>query len=278
MQPSWVTGAQILQDSVEACSAEVFCRPRRGKASANARLASPPVPPLFIAGFATRRPATQLNRGDGRLALLDLEPAAAVGAHVLDQRDEGAALVGELIGDARRDLGKGAALDDALLLERPQAKRKGARADALQRALQFTEPERGIREIADDQEGPLAGDDLRRTADGTFTVHHGARIAAKLYFVKRCGGWIRRSRRLALDRDPVEADLVDLHPVGLAVHRVDHILGLAWAKGKQRAIGWAGDAGALSAELINVLREREIRALLVEGATQVDQRGRDLIG
>src|SRR4051812_35153691 len=99
---------ECCRTSVEVCSAKAFSRPRRGKASAKARFASPRVPPLFIGGFATRRPATQLNRGDGRLALIDWEPAAAVRAHVLDQRDQGAALVGELIGHARRDLGEGA--------------------------------------------------------------------------------------------------------------------------------------------------------------------------
>src|SRR5215204_1375589 len=111
-----------------------------------------------------------LDGGCGRLALLEREPATAVGAHVLDQRHEGAALVRELIGHARRHLGEGAALDDPLLLQRSQAQREGARADALERALQLTETERGIRQVTDDQQGPLAGDDFRRPADGTFAI------------------------------------------------------------------------------------------------------------
>src|SRR3954452_8363327 len=53
-----------------------------------------------------------------------------------------------------------------------------------------------------------------------------SRIPAKLYFVKRCGPQDKRLAR-ALDRDPLEIDLVDLHPVGLAVDRKEHILGLA---------------------------------------------------
>src|SRR3954471_10467214 len=130
-------------------------------------------------------PAPALDGGDGRLAVLDRQPAAPVGAHVLDQRHQGTALLGELIGDARGHLGEGVALDDALFLERPQAQRKGPRADALERPLQFAEAERVIGEIADDQKGPLAGDDLRRPANRTFTVEHVPRIAAKLYFVKR---------------------------------------------------------------------------------------------
>src|SRR6476646_7122439 len=80
-------------------------------------LAERTAPPPFIAAFG----GSALDSGHGPLALIEREPAAAVGAHVLDQRDEGAALVGELIGDARGHLGEGAALDDALLLESPEA-------------------------------------------------------------------------------------------------------------------------------------------------------------
>src|SRR5215203_5608056 len=120
-----------------------------------------------------------LDRGGDRLALVDREPAASVGAHVLDQRDQGAALVRELVGHARGDLGEGPALDDAVLLELAQSQREGARADALERALQLTEPKRGIREVADDQQGPLAGDDFRRPADGTFAIQHAGEDSAK---------------------------------------------------------------------------------------------------
>ena len=66
-------------------------------------------------------------------------PAAPVAAHVLDQRHEGLALVGERVLDPRRDLGIGAALDDPLLLERPQAQRERAWADPVERALELTE-------------------------------------------------------------------------------------------------------------------------------------------
>src|SRR5215217_3516766 len=120
-----------------------------------------------------------LDRGGDPVVLVDRQPAAAVGAHVLDQRDESAALAGELIGDPRRDLGEGPALDDAVLLELAETQRQGARTDALERALQLTEPKRGIREVADDQEGPFAGDDFRRPADGTFAIQHAAEDSAK---------------------------------------------------------------------------------------------------
>src|SRR5215208_4695811 len=119
-------------------------------------------------GFAIRRRSGRRPASGAALSrrfeycgwLLLGQPAAAVGAHVLDQRDEGPTLVGELIGDARRDLGERAALDDALLLERPEAERERPGADALQRPLELAEPKRGVRQIADDEEGPLAGDDL----------------------------------------------------------------------------------------------------------------------
>ena len=78
------------------------------------------------------------------------------------------ALVGERVLDARGNLGVGRRLDDALLLEGPEAEREGARADPLEGALQLAEAKRGVGEVADDEEGPLAGDDLSRPADRAF--------------------------------------------------------------------------------------------------------------
>src|SRR5918996_313139 len=71
------------------------------------------------------------------LALLDRQPLAAVGAHVLDQGDEGPALVRERVRDPGRNLGIGLALHDSLLFQRPEAQREGARADPVERALQL---------------------------------------------------------------------------------------------------------------------------------------------
>jgi len=67
-----------------------------------------------------------------RLAVRDVavEPVAAVDPHLLDQRDQGSALLGQRVLNPRRDLGEGLALDDALLLQRPEAKRQRPRADA----------------------------------------------------------------------------------------------------------------------------------------------------
>ena len=139
-------------------------------------LTRPPRPAMYVPMAQEPDGVTRLNV---RLLLICGQPLAPVGAHVLDQRDEGAALAGELIGHPRWHLGEGAALDDPLLLERPQAQRQGAGTDPLEGALELTEPERVIGEVADDEEGPLAGDDLRRPADWTFAVEHEAQNSAK---------------------------------------------------------------------------------------------------
>ena len=87
-----------------------------------------------------RRPACSptgvLSGDDDRLGglaagALGAQPLAAVGAHRLDDRDERAALLGQRVLDARRDLRERLTRDDALLLERPQAQGEGARGDAL---------------------------------------------------------------------------------------------------------------------------------------------------
>src|SRR4051794_8624876 len=88
------------------------------------------------------------------------QPVGAVAAHRVDDRDQRPALLGELVLDARRDLREGLARDDALLLERAQPQRQRARGDAVQRALELTEPAATLGEVADHQQRPLAADDL----------------------------------------------------------------------------------------------------------------------
>src|SRR3954464_12835836 len=99
-----------------------------------------------------------LGGGAGEAARAGLgaggEPALPVGAHVLDDRQQRQALPGQRVLDARRDLGVGVALDDPLLLQRAQAQGEGARADALQRALELAEPRVALREIANEQQRP----------------------------------------------------------------------------------------------------------------------------
>src|SRR5687767_811019 len=81
--------------------------------------------------------------GDG-LGVLDAlgvgpQPLAPVRTHRLHDRDERAALLGERVLDARRDLGERLALHDALLFERAQAQRERPRRDAFERALELAE-------------------------------------------------------------------------------------------------------------------------------------------
>src|SRR3954468_3520290 len=83
------------------------------------RFARAPRAPATASGVA----ASRCRSGDdGGLAAVALqEPPAAVGAHVLDQGHERLALLGERVLDSRGYFGIGAALDDAVLLERPKA-------------------------------------------------------------------------------------------------------------------------------------------------------------
>ena len=82
------------------------------------------------------------------------------------------ALVGQRVLDPRRDLGECLARHDALLLQRAQAQRERARRDAGQGALELAEARAPLGEITDHQQGPLAADDVRGTADGTVGVRH----------------------------------------------------------------------------------------------------------
>src|SRR4051812_49491730 len=91
--------------------------------------------------------------GSRRAGAVGVEPLHPVGAHRLDDGQQVPALVGQLVLDARRDLGVRAALDDALLLERAQAQRERPRADAGQRALELAEPRAALGQIADQKQG-----------------------------------------------------------------------------------------------------------------------------
>src|SRR5581483_2349805 len=88
------------------------------------------------------------------------EPLAPVRAHVLDQRNESLALGGERVLDARRHLREGAPVHDALLLESAQPQRQRPRADARQRALELAEAAAPGGEVTDDEDRPLAADQV----------------------------------------------------------------------------------------------------------------------
>ncbi len=136
-----------------------------------------PAPARRLADAATAGQATLgLDARPGTALGVFGEPARAVAAHVLDQRHQRLALLGQRVLDPGRHLGEGVALDDALLFQRPQAQREGARADPLQRALQLAEAARALGQVADDEEGPLAADDFGRAADGTSGVADAALI------------------------------------------------------------------------------------------------------
>src|SRR6185312_14103958 len=56
------------------------------------------------------------------------------------------------------------------LFQRPQAQRQRARADPLQRALQLAEAAAPRCQVTDDQERPLAADDVGGAADRTAGI------------------------------------------------------------------------------------------------------------
>ena len=115
--------------------------------------ARPPLPPRAWRSCACTTPCRNvtgrcgLDGGGDSARRRSSSQRRAVAAHVLDQRHQRLALLGQRVLDPRRNLGEGVARDDALLFQRPQAQRERARADPLQRALQLAEaaasPRRG---------------------------------------------------------------------------------------------------------------------------------------
>src|SRR5271165_1254314 len=101
------------------------------------------------------------HRGLDAIGALRAEPVFAVRAHVVDDRQQRPALLGERVLDARGHLGERVALDDALLLERTQAQRQRARADPRERAFELAEARAPLRQVAHEQQRPLAAHDLR---------------------------------------------------------------------------------------------------------------------
>ncbi len=94
------------------------------------------------------------------------EPAMAEVAHLVDDRQERTALVGQLVLDPRRVLVVAAALDDPLLLEGAQALREGPRADPGARVLELREAACALREVVHEQRRPLRADHVRARGDG----------------------------------------------------------------------------------------------------------------
>src|SRR6478736_9648296 len=98
------------------------------------------------------------------LAAVD-DPLVPEAAHLVDDRQERLALLGQLVLDARGRLGVAAADDDLFLLERAQALGERSRADALAGVLELREAARAFREIVDEHGSPLRAEDLGAGCD-----------------------------------------------------------------------------------------------------------------
>src|SRR6185312_8779460 len=103
-------------------------------------------------------------RSARRLAAVD-DPLVAEAAHLIDDRQERLALLGQLVLDARRRLGVAAADDDPRVLERSKALGERSRADALAGVLELREAARAFREIVDEHGRPLRAEDLSAGGD-----------------------------------------------------------------------------------------------------------------
>ena len=98
------------------------------------------------------------------------EPLLAVGAHVVDDRQQREPLGRQRVLDARRDLGEGVALHNALLLEGAEPKGQRAGAYARQRPFKLAEARAPLRQLAHEQQRPLAADDLGCHANRTCLI------------------------------------------------------------------------------------------------------------
>jgi hypothetical protein len=86
-------------------------------------------------------------------------------ASLLRQRVLDVSAAGSTSGNLR-----GVALDDPLLLERPQPQRQRARADPRQRAFELTEARAALGQVAHQQQRPLAAHDSAVTAHRTCLI------------------------------------------------------------------------------------------------------------
>ena len=104
---------------------------------------------LVISGATNLREKTA-----GRSAGCDAVPRAMFlppRGHRFEDWPEGEAVARKRILHARRHLREGVALDDPLLLQRPQSQRQGPRADPLKRTLQLAEARATIGQVTNEQ-------------------------------------------------------------------------------------------------------------------------------
>src|SRR5205814_559495 len=178
-----------------------------------------------------------------RNRLADLEPDVPEAAHLLDDRQERLALLGQLVLDARRRLGVAATGDDVLVLQRAQPVRERPRADSRTGVLELGEAARPLREVVDKHRGPLRAEDLRtgrdRAAARVVDLAHRAHAPNRSTLGSPCRSSTSRSSTSrsstrssaseSTSRSPRRrnAKLVVLlgsllHCVGMAVHRDRH--------------------------------------------------------
>ena len=192
--------------AVDRSAVAMLAGTRRGRRRLRAALQAP--------DCRRRRTACVSVACDGGLTAPSASHCSPNDAHVVDDRQQRAALVRQRVLDARRDLGERLALDDARLLEVAQAQRQRARADPAERALELAEARVALREVADDEQRPLGADDVRGAADGTPRIDgHPFTLPSEVLNARgrrrpvspraRCPSARRCRRRLADDGPPL---------------------------------------------------------------------------
>src|ERR1035437_10303935 len=104
------------------------------------------------------RSSCEKRRGPSERSWMQVRVAEL--AHRVDDREEGLALLRQLVFDAGRRLRIAAPVDDALVLESSEPLGERAGADAAAGALELREATRALGEVMDEQGGPLGADDL----------------------------------------------------------------------------------------------------------------------
>src|SRR5437763_487421 len=130
------------------------------------------------------------------------QPGVPEAAHLLDDRQERVALVGQLVLDPRRRFRIAVPRDDALVLEGAEALRKRPRTDAGARVLELREAPRPLREVVDEQRRPFRADDLGAGGDRATLVVNGAHRAHCTFdLTLRVGGPSRSARACSRRRN-----------------------------------------------------------------------------
>src|SRR5215210_7406569 len=144
-------------------------RATRATAAANPTAAALAMPSTFVAvhvrqalqhaGATGAYSANRLTTGSAldvvRSSTSVDEPGAPEAAHLLDDRQEVAPLLGQVVLDPRRPLGIRAAFEDAVVLERAQPLGQRAWGDAGARGFELGEPACALRQVVHEECRPL---------------------------------------------------------------------------------------------------------------------------